>query len=34
MFNLHLKEREFRFSHRDEVTYEILLKLFRAETLK
>lgn len=34
MFNLHLKECEFRFNHRGEDMYQILLKLFRNESLK
>ncbi len=34
MFNLHLKECEFRFNHRGENMYQILLKLFRYEPLK
>jgi len=31
MFNLHLKEYEFRFNHRGKYMYQILLKLFRDE---
>jgi transposase-like protein len=34
MFNLHLKECEFRFNNRDEDMYQNLLKIFRDETLK
>ena len=34
MCNLHLKECEFRFNHRGEDMYQILLKLFRNEPLK
>ena len=34
MFNLHLKEYEFRFNHRGVNMYQILLKLFRDEPLK
>ncbi len=34
MFNLHLKECEFRFNHRGKDMYQILLKLFRDEPLK
>jgi len=33
-FNLHLKECEFRFNHRGEDLYKILLKIFRKEPLK
>ena len=34
MFNLHLKECEFRFNQRGEDMYQILLKLFRNDPLK
>jgi len=34
MFNLHLKECEFRFNNRGEDMYQILLKIFRDEPLK
>jgi transposase len=34
MFNLHLKECEFRFNQRGKDMYQILLKLFRDEPLK
>jgi len=35
MFNLHLKECEFRFNNIDEDMYQILLKIFRNKpTLK
>jgi len=34
MFNLHLKECEFRFNQRGENMYQDLLKLFRDEHLK
>jgi len=34
MFNLHLKECEFRFNHRGEDMYQILFKIFRDEPLK
>ena len=34
MFNLHLKECEFRFNQRGENMYQNLLKLFRDESLK
>jgi transposase len=34
MFELHLKECEFRFNHRGENIYQILLKLFKDEPLK
>lgn len=33
-FNLHLKECEFRFNHRGEDLYKILLKIFRNNPLK
>jgi transposase-like protein len=33
-FNLHLKECEFRFNHRGEDIYKILLEIFRKEPLK
>jgi len=33
-FNLHLKECEFRFNHRGEDLYNILLEIFRKEPLK
>ena len=33
-FNLHLKECEFRFNHRGEDLYKLLLKIFRKEPLK
>ncbi|MGD9595810.1 MAG: IS1595 family transposase, partial [Wolinella sp.] len=33
-FNLHLKECEFRFIHRGEDLYKILLQIFRNEPLK
>jgi len=33
-FNLHLKECEFRFNHRGEDLYKILLEIFRNEPLK
>ena len=33
-FNLHLKECEFRFNHRGEDLYKILLEIFRKEPLK
>ncbi len=33
-FNLHLKECEFRFNNRRQNLYEILLKMFRKESLK
>ncbi len=33
-FNLHLKECEFRFNHRGEDLYKILLQIFRNEPLK
>jgi len=33
-FNLHLKECEFRFNHRGEDLYKILLEVFRKEPLK
>ncbi|MDR0579702.1 MAG: IS1595 family transposase, partial [Campylobacteraceae bacterium] len=32
-FNLHLKECKFRFNHRGEDLYKILLKNFRKEPL-
>jgi len=34
MFNLHLKECEFRFNNREQDLYQILLKIFRNEPLK
>jgi len=34
MLNLHLKEYEFRFYHRVQALYQILIKLFRDESLK
>ena len=34
MFNLHLKECEFRFNNRGKDMYQILLKIFRDEPLK
>jgi len=34
MFNLHLKECEFRFNNRGQDLYQILLKVFRNEPLK
>jgi len=34
MFNLHLKECEFRFNHSGEDMYQILFKIFRDEPLK
>jgi len=34
MFNLHLKECEFRFNNRSKDMYQILLKIFRDESLK
>ena len=34
MFNLHLKECEFRFNNRGEDMYQILLKIFRNKPLK
>jgi transposase-like protein len=34
MFNLHLKECEFRFNNRKQNLYKILLKMFRKESLK
>jgi len=34
MFNLHLKECEFRFNNRGEDMYQILLEIFRDESLK
>ncbi len=34
MFNLRLEECEFRFNYRGEDAYQILLKLFRDESLK
>jgi len=33
-FNLHLKECEFRFNHRGEDLYKLLLEIFRKEPLK
>ena len=33
-FNLHLKECEFRFNHRGEDLYRVLLEIFRKEPLK
>jgi len=33
-FNLHLKECEFRFNHRGEDLYKVLLEIFRNEPLK
>ena len=33
-FNLHLKECEFRFNHRGEDLYKLLLQIFRKEPLK
>jgi len=33
-FNLHLKECEFRFNHRGEDLYKLLLQIFRNEPLK
>ena len=32
-FNLHLKEGEFRFNHRGEDLYKLLLKIFRKSSL-
>jgi transposase-like protein len=32
-FGLHLKECEFRFNHRDEDLYHLLLKMFREKPL-
>jgi transposase-like protein len=34
MFNLHLKECEFRFNNRKQNIYRVLLEIFRKETLK
>jgi transposase len=34
MFNLHLKECEFRFNNRKQKIYKILLGIFRKESLK
>jgi len=34
MFNLHLKECEFRFNNRGKDMYQILLKIFRNKPLK
>ena len=34
MFNLHLKECEFRFNNRKQNLYSILLEIFRKEPLK
>ena len=34
MFNLHLKECEFRFNNREQDLYKILLEMFRKEPLK
>jgi transposase len=34
MFNLHLKECEFRFNNRKQNIYKILLGIFRKESLK
>jgi len=34
MFNLHLKECEFRFNNRDQDLYKILLEIFRKEPIK
>jgi len=34
MFNLHLKECEFRFNNRKQDLYKILLEIFRKESLK
>ena len=34
MFNLDLKECEFRFNNRGQDLYQILLKVFRKEPLK
>ena len=34
MFNLHLKECEFRFNNRKQNLYSILLEIFRKELLK
>ena len=34
MFNLHLKECEFRFNNRKQNIYKILLGVFRKESLK
>jgi hypothetical protein len=34
MFNLHLKEYEFRFNNRKQNIYRILLGIFRKESLK
>ena len=34
MFNLHLKECEFRFNNRKQNLYKILLEMFRKESLK
>ncbi|SMN16525.1 Mobile element protein [uncultured Candidatus Thioglobus sp.] len=34
MFNLHLKECEFRFNNRKQNLYNILLEMFRKESLK
>jgi len=34
MFNLHLKECEFRFNNRKQDIYKVLLGMFRKESLK
>ena len=34
MFELHLKECEFRFNHRDKNLYDLLLREFRKKPLK
>ncbi|SFV87041.1 Mobile element protein [hydrothermal vent metagenome] len=34
MFNLHLKECEFRFNNRKQNLYKVLLEMFRKESLK
>jgi hypothetical protein len=34
MFNLHLKECEFRFNNRKQNLYKILLEIFRKEPIK
>jgi transposase-like protein len=33
-FSLHLKECEFRFNHRDQDIYKLLLKMLRQQPLK
>ncbi|SHN90799.1 hypothetical protein BHECKSOX_1051 [Bathymodiolus heckerae thiotrophic gill symbiont] len=34
MFNLHLKECEFRFNNHKQNLYKILLEMFRKESIK